>query len=112
MRARERRLWKMKSGGVSSYVLPVKRGERGLALVVLGIVILSMLIPFVFLLGLHNSFHSTNETGYRKVCFGVYKRVAYRSPQYATCHVPIGKTASHTAVHPITVRHVAQFHQP
>ncbi|OVA17142.1 Glycosyl transferase [Macleaya cordata] len=46
-------------GGVSSYSLPSKRGWRGLAVAVFGLVILSMLVPLVFLLGLHNGFHST-----------------------------------------------------
>ncbi|KAJ4978486.1 hypothetical protein NE237_009266 [Protea cynaroides] len=38
--------------------LPTKRGWRGLVVAVLGLVILSMLVPLVFLLGLHNGFHS------------------------------------------------------
>ncbi|XAR68685.1 Polygalacturonate 4-alpha-galacturonosyltransferase [Bertholletia excelsa] len=44
----------MKSGG-SSYAL---RRWRGLVIAVLGLVLLSMLVPLVFLLGLHNGFHS------------------------------------------------------
>lgn len=47
----------MKSG-VSSYTLPAKRRWKGLVIGVLGLVILSMLVPLVFLLGLHNGFHS------------------------------------------------------
>ncbi|KAK9154636.1 hypothetical protein Sjap_002116 [Stephania japonica] len=67
----------MKSGGVSSYALPAKRGGRGLALAVLGLVILSMLVPLVFLLGLHNGFHSTNgfvskDSSEPSVSFGNY----------------------------------------
>ncbi|KAA8517584.1 hypothetical protein F0562_017786 [Nyssa sinensis] len=57
----------------SSYTLPAKRRWRGLVIAVLGLVFLSMLVPLVFLLGLHNGFHSgyTNEqqssasTGFR-----------------------------------------------
>ncbi|KAH6832380.1 galacturonosyltransferase 7 [Perilla frutescens var. hirtella] len=55
----------MKGGGVSSsYSLPVpaKRRWKGLVIAVLALVFLSMLVPLVFLLGLHSSFHST--TGY------------------------------------------------
>ncbi|KAL5720633.1 polygalacturonate 4-alpha-galacturonosyltransferase [Ranunculus cassubicifolius] len=55
----------MKGGGVSSYSFPAKRGWRGGAIAVLGLVILSMLVPLGFLLGLHNNFLSsvpdTNE---------------------------------------------------
>ncbi|KAA8517589.1 hypothetical protein F0562_015063 [Nyssa sinensis] len=43
----------------SSYTLPAKRRWRGLVIAVLGLVFLSMLVPLVFLLGLHNGFHST-----------------------------------------------------
>ncbi|KAF6158578.1 hypothetical protein GIB67_040092 [Kingdonia uniflora] len=50
-------------GGVSSYSFSVKRGWRGLVFVVLGLVILSMLVPLVFLLGLHNGFHSSSGFG-------------------------------------------------
>ncbi|KAF8364695.1 hypothetical protein HHK36_033375 [Tetracentron sinense] len=50
----------MKSSS-SSYTLPAKRGWRGLVVAVLGLVILSMLVPLVFLLGLHNGFHSPGD---------------------------------------------------
>ncbi|PSS34806.1 Galacturonosyltransferase [Actinidia chinensis var. chinensis] len=46
----------------SSYTLPQKRRWRGPVIAVLGLVLLSMLVPLVFLLGLHNGFHSS--TGY------------------------------------------------
>ncbi|RZC77885.1 hypothetical protein C5167_002065 [Papaver somniferum] len=51
----------MKGGGVSStYPLPPsKRRWRGLAVAVFGLVVLSMLVPLVFLLGIHNGFQST-----------------------------------------------------
>ncbi|MED6164554.1 hypothetical protein PIB30_091238, partial [Stylosanthes scabra] len=56
----------MKSGGgggamgaVPSYSVPAKRRWRGFVIAVLGLVILSMLVPLVFLLGLHNGFHSS-----------------------------------------------------
>ncbi|CAK8542207.1 unnamed protein product [Lathyrus sativus] len=52
----------MKSGGlgaVPSYGVPAKRRWRGFVIAVLGLVILSMLVPLVFLLGLHNGFHSS-----------------------------------------------------
>ncbi|KAI3474318.1 hypothetical protein Pfo_029106 [Paulownia fortunei] len=55
----------MKGGGggvSSSYSLPAKRRWKGLVIAVLGLVFLSMLVPLVFLLGLHSGFHST--TGY------------------------------------------------
>ncbi|KAF6145850.1 hypothetical protein GIB67_028845 [Kingdonia uniflora] len=50
-------------GGVSSYSFSLKRGWRGLVFAVLGLVILSMLVPLVFLLGLHNGFHSSSGFG-------------------------------------------------
>ncbi|PIN01034.1 Polygalacturonate 4-alpha-galacturonosyltransferase [Handroanthus impetiginosus] len=50
-------------GGVSSsYSLLAKRRWKGLVISVLGLVFLSMLVPLVFMLGLHSGFHST--TGY------------------------------------------------
>ncbi|XP_051130592.1 probable galacturonosyltransferase 7 isoform X2 [Andrographis paniculata] len=55
----------MKGGGVgvsSSYSLPAKRRWKCFVIAVLGLVFLSMLVPLVFLLGLHNGFHSS--TGY------------------------------------------------
>ncbi|XP_041027784.1 probable galacturonosyltransferase 7 isoform X3 [Juglans microcarpa x Juglans regia] len=45
-------------GGASSYGYAAKRRWRGLVIGVLGLVILSMLVPLVFLLGLHNGFRS------------------------------------------------------
>ncbi|KAI9074279.1 hypothetical protein K1719_043764 [Acacia pycnantha] len=45
-------------GGVPSYAFSSKRRWKGLVIGVLGLVILSMLVPLVFLLGLHNGFHS------------------------------------------------------
>ncbi|XP_057477602.1 probable galacturonosyltransferase 7 isoform X3 [Actinidia eriantha] len=42
----------------SSYTLPPKRRWRGPVIAVLGLVLLSMLVPLVFLLGFHNGFHS------------------------------------------------------
>lgn len=62
MRERDREM-KGGGGGVSSsYSLPAKRRWKGLVIAVLGLVFLSMLVPLVFLLGLHSGFHST--TGY------------------------------------------------
>ncbi|KAL3531576.1 hypothetical protein ACH5RR_005097 [Cinchona calisaya] len=46
------------AGGGSSYTLPAKRRWKGPVIGVLGLVLLSMLVPLVFLLGLHNSFQS------------------------------------------------------
>lgn len=45
-------------GGGSSYTLHPKRRWKGFVVAVLGLVILSMLVPLIFLLGLHNGFHS------------------------------------------------------
>lgn len=45
--------------GVSSYAIYTKRRWRGFVIAVLGLVILSMLVPLVFLLGFHNGFHSS-----------------------------------------------------
>ncbi|XP_016545803.2 probable galacturonosyltransferase 7 isoform X2 [Capsicum annuum] len=39
-------------------ILPAKRRWKGLVIAVLGLVLLSLLVPLVFLLGQHNSFHS------------------------------------------------------
>ncbi|KGN53962.1 probable galacturonosyltransferase 7 isoform X2 [Cucumis sativus] len=44
--------------GASAYGFPAKRRWRGLVIGVLGLVILSMLVPLVFLLGLYNGFHT------------------------------------------------------
>ncbi|KAL6529162.1 hypothetical protein OROGR_014785 [Orobanche gracilis] len=50
----------MKGGGVSSsYSLPAKRRWKSLVIAVIGLVFLSMLVPLVFLLGLHSGFRST-----------------------------------------------------
>ncbi|CAL5429724.1 unnamed protein product [Camellia sinensis] len=49
----------MKGGGSSSTV-PPKRRWKCLVVAVLGLVFLSMLVPLVFLLGLHSGFHSTS----------------------------------------------------
>ncbi|CAJ1814184.1 unnamed protein product [Sphenostylis stenocarpa] len=60
----------MKSGGlgaVPSYGVPAKRRWRGLVIAVLGLVILSMLVPLVFLLGLHNGFHSSGTISPRSL---------------------------------------------
>lgn len=48
--------------GISSYGPSTKRRWRGSVIAVLGLVILSMLVPLVFLLGLHTGFHSTGST--------------------------------------------------
>lgn len=50
--------WAGAGSGASSYGLGygVKRRWRGLVIGVLGLVILSMLVPLAFLLGLHNGF--------------------------------------------------------
>ncbi|KAL7169430.1 hypothetical protein ACSBR2_034468 [Camellia fascicularis] len=49
----------MKGGG-SSFTVPPKRRWRCLVVAVLVLVFLSMLVPLVFLLGLHSGFHSTS----------------------------------------------------
>lgn len=55
----------MKGGGISSYnAMPGKRRWSWLVIAVLGLVLLSMLVPLAFLLGLHNGFHSVTNTGY------------------------------------------------
>ena len=46
-------------GGGSSYALHPKRRWKGFVVAVLGLVFLSMLVPLIFLLGLHNGFHSS-----------------------------------------------------
>ncbi|XP_049402729.1 probable galacturonosyltransferase 7 isoform X24 [Solanum stenotomum] len=43
-------------------ILPAKRRWKGLVIAVLGLVLLSLLVPLVFLLGLHNGFHSSGYT--------------------------------------------------
>ncbi|KAJ7961018.1 Hexosyltransferase [Quillaja saponaria] len=53
-------------GGVPSYAFPAKRRWRGLVIGVLGLVVLSMLVPLVFLLGLHNGFHSAGYISERQ----------------------------------------------
>ncbi|KAG8499024.1 hypothetical protein CXB51_005437 [Gossypium anomalum] len=52
----------MKGGsGGGGGVAPAKRRWRGLAIAVLFLVVLSMLVPLGFLLGLHSGFHSTGH---------------------------------------------------
>ncbi|KAK8504494.1 hypothetical protein V6N12_017773 [Hibiscus sabdariffa] len=48
----------MKGGSGGGGIAPAKRRWRGLAIAVLFLVVLSMLVPLGFLLGLHNGFHS------------------------------------------------------
>lgn len=49
----------MKGGsGGGGGVAPAKRRWRGLVIAVLFLVVLSMLVPLGFLLGLHSGFHS------------------------------------------------------
>ncbi|GAB4839289.1 hypothetical protein Ancab_028816 [Ancistrocladus abbreviatus] len=48
-------------GGVPSCSLPMKRRWKGFVIAVLGLVILSMLVPLVFLLGLHNGLLSAGS---------------------------------------------------
>ncbi|KAK8682604.1 hypothetical protein V6N13_054988 [Hibiscus sabdariffa] len=48
----------MKGGSGGAGIAPAKRRWRGLAIAVLFLVVLSMLVPLGFLLGLHNVFHS------------------------------------------------------
>ncbi|KAJ0088310.1 hypothetical protein Patl1_31646 [Pistacia atlantica] len=54
----------MKGGGGGGVSVPGKRRWRGLVIGVLFLVILSMLVPLAFLLGVHNGFHSPNPDGY------------------------------------------------
>ncbi|KAL4557736.1 hypothetical protein LXL04_035924 [Taraxacum kok-saghyz] len=55
----------MKGGGISSYnTMPGKKRWSWLVIAVLGLVLLSMLVPLAFLLGLHNGFHSVATSGY------------------------------------------------
>lgn len=48
-------------GGIGG-ALSAKRRWKGLVVAVLGLVFLSLLVPLVFLLGLHNGFHSSGYT--------------------------------------------------
>ncbi|KAL9238851.1 hypothetical protein vseg_013223 [Gypsophila vaccaria] len=51
----------MKGGsGVTMYENLTKRRWKGFVIAVLGLVLLSMLVPLVFLLGFHNAFHSSD----------------------------------------------------
>ncbi|XP_044507341.1 probable galacturonosyltransferase 7 isoform X3 [Mangifera indica] len=54
----------MKGGGGGGVSVAAKRRWRGLVIGVLFLVILSMLVPLAFLLGVHNGFHSPNPDGY------------------------------------------------
>ncbi|KAK1412481.1 hypothetical protein QVD17_33766 [Tagetes erecta] len=56
----------MKSGAISSHnnIMPVKKRWSWLVIAVLGLVLLSMLVPLAFLLGLHNGFYSGTNTGF------------------------------------------------
>ncbi|KAI3732552.1 hypothetical protein L1987_63758 [Smallanthus sonchifolius] len=54
----------MKAGAISSHTMPGKKRWSWLVIAVLGLVLLSMLVPLAFLLGLHNGFHSVAHTGH------------------------------------------------
>lgn len=50
-------------GGVgANAAVSTKRRWRGFVIAVLGLVILSMLVPLVFLLGFHNAFHNYSSS--------------------------------------------------
>ncbi|KAL8262252.1 hypothetical protein R6Q59_026301 [Mikania micrantha] len=50
----------MKGGAISLHsTMPLKKRWRWLVIAVFGLVLLSMLVPLAFLLGLHNGFHSS-----------------------------------------------------
>ncbi|GMI89898.1 galacturonosyltransferase 7, LIKE GLYCOSYL TRANSFERASE 7 [Hibiscus trionum] len=51
----------MKGGSVGGGIAPAKRRWRGLAIAVLFLVVLSMLVPLGFLLGVHNGFHTAGH---------------------------------------------------
>ncbi|KAK9067750.1 hypothetical protein SSX86_011861 [Deinandra increscens subsp. villosa] len=54
----------MKTGAISSHnTMPGKKRWSWLVIAVLGLVLLSMLVPLAFLLGLHNGFYSGANTG-------------------------------------------------
>ncbi|KAI3805857.1 hypothetical protein L1987_21744 [Smallanthus sonchifolius] len=55
----------MKGGAISPYhTMPGKKRWSWLVIAVLGLVLLSMLVPLAFLLGLHNGFYSGAHTGF------------------------------------------------
>ncbi|KAE9591926.1 putative polygalacturonate 4-alpha-galacturonosyltransferase [Lupinus albus] len=64
-----------------------KRRWRGLVIAVLGLVILSMLVPLVFLLGLHNGFHS--PSGY------IYEQKTSPSTQNSIQRYDVGHNHNH-----------------
>lgn len=53
----------MKGGPISSHNTIMKKRWSWLVIAVLGLVLLSMLVPLAFLLGLHNGFHTVAHTG-------------------------------------------------
>uniref|UniRef100_A0A803LXT4 Hexosyltransferase n=1 Tax=Chenopodium quinoa TaxID=63459 RepID=A0A803LXT4_CHEQI len=60
----------MKGGGANG-VAATKRRWKGFVIAVMGLVILSMLVPLVFLLGFHNAFHSPHDSD--SVALGAYQ---------------------------------------
>ncbi|KAI7745058.1 hypothetical protein M8C21_034024 [Ambrosia artemisiifolia] len=71
----------MKSGSITSYhTMPVKKRWSWLVIAVLGLVLLSMLVPLAFLLGLHNGFYSTGYVNEKKSSASSRKDASLDSP--------------------------------
>ncbi|KAL8252890.1 hypothetical protein R6Q59_036583 [Mikania micrantha] len=73
----------MKAGAISYNIMPGKKRWRWLVIAVLVLVLLSMLVPLAFLLGLHSGFHSVAHPGYpteRRNSASSRKAVALNSP--------------------------------
>ncbi|KAF5785322.1 putative polygalacturonate 4-alpha-galacturonosyltransferase [Helianthus annuus] len=82
----------MKGGAMTSYhTMPVKKRWSWLVIAVLGLVLLSMLVPLAFLLGLHNGFYSGG--------YVTEKRSSVSSRQNVTLDSPLIKGGPSTRVH-------------
>ncbi|CAN6581728.1 unnamed protein product [Malus baccata var. baccata] len=83
-------------GGVAGGSYSGKRRWKGLVIGVLGLVFLSMLVPLLFLLGLHNGFH---HPGYTKQYFMSVPFATMNKPMlFTTMNKPVSFTTMNKPV--------------
>lgn len=82
-------------GGVgANAAVSTKRRWRGFVIAVLGLVILSMLVPLVFLLGFHNAFHNYSSSSGSGSGFPSQQQASSDSQEHHV-HVALGGYQSH-----------------
>ncbi|KAK6256104.1 hypothetical protein SCA6_017409 [Theobroma cacao] len=97
-------------GGGGGGVAPAKRRWRGLAIGVLFLVVLSMLVPLGFLLGLHNGFHSAGAPlSILQICF-FFSSISIRASAAAVIISDSTHLCSFTSSHLICALTVSVSH--